>query len=126
MKVKRIAGIDRVLDQVLTLPQSHGQTTAEDAAQGTKTTAPIPPVSFSGERRVLGRVEARRGRPVGKRTSALPREKVTLRISRHLVADYRDWSWDARCNFSHLVERALAEYRHRHRSGQHEEELPQG
>ena len=116
MKVKRIAGIDRVLDQVLTQPQSHGQAAAENAAHGTKTASPIPPVSFAGERCVLGRVKARRGRPTGKRTSASPREKVTLRISRHLVADYRDWSWDARCNFSHLVERALDEYRHRHRS----------
>ena len=115
MKVKRIAGIDRVLDQVLTSPQSHGQATAENAAHGTKTTSPILPVSFTGERSILGRVEARRGRPVGKRTSASPREKVTLRISRNLVADYRDWSWDARCNLSRLVEKALAEYRNQHR-----------
>ena len=119
MKVKRIAGIDRVLDQVLTPLQSQGQATDENAAHGTKTTSPIPPVSFAGDRCVLGRVKARRGRPAGKRTSASPREKVTLRISRHLVADYRDWSWDARCNFSHLVEQALADYRRRHRSEQH-------
>ena len=118
MKVKRIAGIDRVLDQVLTPPKCYGQPTDENAAHGTKATSPIPSVSFAGERCVLGRVKARRGRPAGKRTSASPREKVTLRISRHLVADYRDWSWDARCNLSHLVEQALAEYRHRHRTGQ--------
>lgn len=122
MKVKRIAGIDRVLDQVLSPPARHRHTTAQDAAQATESLARTPSVPATGERSLLGRVEARRGRPVGRRVSGpSSTEKVTLRISRHLVAEYRDWSWDARCNLSHLVERALAEFRSRHRAGQERE-----
>ena len=111
MKVKRIAGIDRVLDQVLTSPQSHGQATADDAAHGSKTTSPIPPVSFTRKRGTLSRVEARRGRPLGPRHRHNPKEKVTFRISRDLAATYRDWSWEARCQLSELVEQALLTYR---------------
>ena len=116
MKVKRIAGIDRVLDQVLSPPAHHHRTIAQDAAQATESPARTPSVRAAGEPPVFGRMEARRGRPVGRRISGpSSTEKVTLRISRHLVAEYRDWSWDARCDLSHLVERALDEYRDRHR-----------
>lgn len=40
-----------------------------------------------------------------------PREKVTLRIRSDLIAEYRDWSWEARCQLSELVERSLLCYR---------------
>lgn len=53
---------------------------------------------------------ARRGRPLGKATMAEPKTKVTLWLSQSLVDSYRDWSWEARCQFSHLVERALVGY----------------
>ncbi len=61
---------------------------------------------------------ARRGRPPGpKATVALPKEKVTLRLGKDLMDDYRDWSWEARCPLGELVERALLQYRkHRARS----------
>ena len=36
-----------------------------------------------------------------------PKEKVTLRLDAELVADYRDWSWDQRCQLGELVEQAL-------------------
>ncbi len=112
MKVKRISGIDRVLDQVLTPSSSHGPATTENAAQGTKPFPPILPVSFAGERCVLGHIEARRGRPPKRpNRPAGQKEKVTFRISRHLIADYRDWSWEARCQLSELVEQALLKYR---------------
>jgi hypothetical protein len=59
---------------------------------------------------------SRRGRPLGKTTSPrLLKEKVTLRLSSPLVASYRDWSWEARSQFSHLVERALTDYYQRQR-----------
>jgi hypothetical protein len=35
-----------------------------------------------------------------------PREKVTLRIPSDLIAEYQDWSWEARCQLSELVTRA--------------------
>jgi hypothetical protein len=53
---------------------------------------------------------ARRGRPLGQSTPVEPKSKVTLWLSQPLVNSYRDWSWEARCQFSHLVERALADY----------------
>jgi uncharacterized protein (DUF4415 family) len=54
---------------------------------------------------------ARLGRPPGKTTRHRgPKEKVTLRIPSNLIAEYRDWSWEARCQLSELVERALAAY----------------
>jgi hypothetical protein len=60
---------------------------------------------------------ARRGRPLGKSTEAgQPKAKVTLWLSQTLVDSYRDWSWEARCQFSHLVERALADYGSRERN----------
>jgi uncharacterized protein (DUF4415 family) len=60
------------------------------------------------------RTTARRGRPAGKAVAAVPREKVTVRIATDLIATYRDWSWEARAQLSHLVEQALTEYRARH------------
>ena len=38
------------------------------------------------------------------------KEKVTLRLSSELMAVYRDWSWDERCQLSDLVERALVQF----------------
>jgi hypothetical protein len=62
---------------------------------------------------------ARRGRPLGKSTPAVqPKAKVTLWLSQPLVDSYRDWSWEARCQFSHLVERALEDYSQRERNRQ--------
>jgi hypothetical protein len=59
------------------------------------------------------RVVARRGRPPGKAAAAAPREKVTVRIATELIATYRDWSWRARSQLSHLVEQALKDYQER-------------
>jgi len=61
----------------------------------------------------VSRVVARRGRPPGKATAAVLREKVTVRIATELIATYRDWSWQARSQLSHLVEQALKDYRER-------------
>ena len=62
--------------------------------------------------RVTSKVRARRGRPLGPRyRQAGPKEKVTFRISRDLAAAYRDWSWEARCQLSEIVEQELLTYR---------------
>jgi len=34
-----------------------------------------------------------------------------------LIDSYRDWTWQARCQLSHIVERALAAYHEQHRAG---------
>ncbi len=60
-------------------------------------------------------VTVRRGRPPGKAATACLKEKVTVRLTGTLIASYRDWTWETRCQLSQLVERALAEYRQRRR-----------
>jgi uncharacterized protein (DUF4415 family) len=63
-----------------------------------------------------GRIQARRGRPPGQKAGeAADKEKVTLRLSKELMDEYREWSWDERCQLGELVERALTQYR-KHRS----------
>ena len=44
-----------------------------------------------------------------------PGDTVTLRIDAELISDYRDWSWEKRCQLGELVEHALADYRRRRR-----------
>jgi uncharacterized protein (DUF4415 family) len=57
------------------------------------------------------RIAARRGRPPGKgRKRKKPKEKMTVWLDADLIAEYREWSWDARCQLSTLVEEALIEY----------------
>jgi uncharacterized protein (DUF4415 family) len=54
---------------------------------------------------------SRLGRPPGRtRNQVVPKEKVTLRISAELVAEYREWSWQRRCQLGELVEAALRAY----------------
>jgi len=54
---------------------------------------------------------ARRGRPLGKYSiSSTPKQKVTLLLTTNLIAAYRDWSWDARCPLSALVQQAMEDY----------------
>ncbi len=55
-----------------------------------------------------------------KRTPLAP-----FRISSEFAAAYRNWSWEARCSLSTLVERALQEYHHRQsqRTGRHDSEI---
>ena len=61
--------------------------------------------------------QARRGRPPGRTPhNSVPKEKVTLRIRESLMAEYREWSWEMRCQLGELVERALAEYRNNRRT----------
>ena len=54
---------------------------------------------------------SRLGRPPGRKAgTAGPKEKITVRIDAALLAAYRDWSWEARCQVGELVERALRQY----------------
>jgi uncharacterized protein (DUF4415 family) len=60
------------------------------------------------------KIQSRRGRPPGRRAGEAPeKEKVTLRLSKELMDEYRDWSWDEHCQLGELVERALSHYRGR-------------
>ena len=108
MAGKTISGISGVLGELISpaplpteSPQSSQLAIERQEAKSAGTAQPTPP----RPRR------ARLGRPPGKTTRRRgPKEKVTLRIPSNLIAEYRDWSWEARCQLSELVERALAAY----------------
>jgi uncharacterized protein (DUF4415 family) len=80
---------------------------------------PSPPAAAEKPRqKPQARPQARRGRPPGQRAGeAAEKEKVTLRLPKELMDDYREWSWEERCQLGELVERALIQYRKR-RPGQ--------
>jgi hypothetical protein len=62
---------------------------------------------------------ARLGRPPGSgRQTTVPKQKVTLRVPSDLIDEYRDWSWEARCQLSELVGQALITYHKSHRRRQ--------
>lgn len=62
--------------------------------------------------KALVRTQSRRGRPPGKKSGeVVEKEKVTLRLSKELMDEYREWSWEERCQLGELVERALSQYR---------------
>ena len=108
---KKLAGIQGILGAYVTSPD-HAHSVSDIKR------SPQPP--FLDERRPgkqrASRKPARLGRPPGKAKGPSPRkEKATLRIEAELMADYREWSWDARCQWGDVVERALADYRPRHR-----------
>jgi hypothetical protein len=59
---------------------------------------------------------ARLGRPPDSgRQTTVPKQKVTLRVPSDLIDEYRDWSWEARCQLSELVGQALTTYHKSHR-----------
>ena len=107
MASKTISGISGVLGELISpapppteSPQS-SQLAIERQEAKSSGAAPPPPRPRC----------ARLGRPPAKSTRHRgPKEKVTLRIPSNLIAEYRDWSWEARCQLSELVERALAAY----------------
>ena len=108
---KKIVGIQGILGTYVT-SQDNAQIVPE-ANQGTQ------PPDLGASRPKSQRVSHKRaslGRPPGKAEGTSPRrEKTTLRIEAELMSNYRDWSWEERCQLGELVERALADYRHRHR-----------
>ena len=60
------------------------------------------------------RLSSRRGRPLGRKPGTTPlKEKTSVWLSASLIARYREWSWEERCNLGELVERALVEYQRR-------------
>ena len=105
-----LSGIDGVLDNLLSPGYAHTVPNAktESAPVNHERVSAAP---HSGSLRATG---ARRGRPLGPhRRESGPKEKVTFRISSELAKNYRNWSWEARCSLSSLVERAMDEYRRR-------------
>ena len=110
MAKQTVSGISGVLGELISPPPASNESTPEKQpsyliqepeSACTKMSAPTHEPC-----------RARRGRPPGSSVRHdVPKEKVTLRIPSDLIAEYRDWSWEARCQLSELVERALTAYR---------------
>jgi hypothetical protein len=111
MTNKALTGIPGLLDELLSSPAA-SRPARRIASKSRERMGPLPRPQLTHERPASTIRGARRGRPVGQSSPpALPRQKVTLRLPTDLIVAYRDWSWEARCQLSHLVERALADYR---------------
>lgn len=119
MAQKPMKGVAGVLGSIVSLEsrQSEPQAESEPSAQHAQPVSEEPALPATGiapprrpsQPKPAG---ARRGRPPGRRTGeSVEKEKVTLRITKDLVDDYRDWSWEERCQLGELVERALIHYR---------------
>ncbi|MBN1865846.1 hypothetical protein JW916_01010 [Candidatus Sumerlaeota bacterium] len=92
-----ISGIGGVLGGLISEP-----------SQTTKPTESEPTAPTRPPKRLVKRSKARTGRPPGKGDSgSTQKEKLTVRIDADLVEQYRDWSWDARCNLGELVGQAM-------------------
>jgi hypothetical protein len=112
---KQADGIRGVLDGILSQEKQHPGRLPASATAIAQSTAAIG--QAAGNPDVSHPAGSRRGRPLGKAASpGVPMEKVTLWLHSPLVASYRDWSWEARSQFSHLVEKALTDYYSRQRS----------
>ena len=111
MTGKRIQGIDTVLSHLVS---GRAEETDKEPAS-LRRNAPRPESSSAAGRPTVGNGRrARLGRPLGRHAEPqAAREKITVRIPSNLVAEYRDWSWDARSSLSGLVEKAMVEYRRR-------------
>jgi uncharacterized protein (DUF4415 family) len=110
MSDSKKAGIGGILDGILTT----AIISPKKAASNPTIKSPKPDTPHANESEEAKRIGARRGRPLGKgRESKEPKEKVTVWLDAKLIAQYRDWSWEARSQLSTLVEDALTDYRKR-------------
>ena len=109
MASKTIGGISGVLGDLISVPPTLAaptkceQSPPDDRKTGIAGIQNLSPVP-SPPRARLGRPPGSSPQPVG------PKEKVTLRVPCELIAEYRDWSWEVRCQLGELVERALLAY----------------
>jgi hypothetical protein len=115
MSKQTVGGIHNVLDGLLSPTRRSDEHTECEAAKPAERRGPEA-AKLATSHALSRTVEARRGRPAGRSALAEPKSKVTFWLSRPLVESYRDWSWEARCQVSHLVERALTDYCGRERN----------
>ena len=111
MARKPISGVSGVLGELISEPQVE-----PSASPALRTIRPgVPRIAAAKEKPPEStKSRARLGRPPGRQAEATtPKEKITVRIDARLVALYRDWSWERRCQLGELVERALRDYRKR-------------
>jgi hypothetical protein len=105
-----IAGISGVLGELIG-KSPEPETERADTQSTIGEPLPRPRKAAAAHSQKQPHRRARLGRPAGRRAhSEGPKEKVTLRINAELIAKYRDWSWESRCQLGELVEQALAAY----------------
>ena len=110
MSKSQVPGITGLLDGILT---------PADKPAGDAGRQDVQPVTEASSERltpstVRVRPRVRLGRPPGRSRTSQPKEKLTVWVERSLIDSYREWTWQARCQLSHLVERALVAYHEQH------------
>jgi len=103
---KPIGGVSGVLGELISEPESTSTTNPPSPQSNLCPSAACPEQRPTSEKS-----RARLGRPPGRKPRTNPpKEKVTVRIDERLIALYREWSWEQRCQLGELFERALREY----------------
>ena len=129
---QKLKGVGGVLGGLISPDPAESDSSEPVAKPATAppTPEPVPPkaaepteaaaTAVNTRQKPAERPVARRGRPPGKQAGdAADKEKVTLRLGKALMDEYREWSWEERCQLGELVERALIQYhknRHRQKS----------
>jgi len=105
---KNLGGITGVLGELIS-PPATAHATPPLAALPTFTPKAQPSEKKPKSKPIT--IRSRLGRPPGRRAGIeKPKEKITVRIDAELIAAYRDWSWEARCQIGELVEKSLRRY----------------
>lgn len=109
MAHKNLSGVTGVLGDLISPPATAHSTPPPPVALPT-----FMPKAQPSEKKSKFRATAahsRLGRPPGRRADVeKPKEKITVRIDAALIAAYRDWSWESRCQVGELVEKALQQF----------------
>jgi hypothetical protein len=109
MTAQKLGNINGILDQFLSVKRQDAEVGKPTLAAGNTSKEKPRANSLPSPEKP---VQVRRGRPPGKTSENIPpKEKVTLWINRDLIAQYRDWSWEVRCQLSPLIEEAMQEFR---------------
>lgn len=120
MAQKPLRGVGGVLDGLISEPaqptQQETATPPEMITRAEPAALEVPPApsarSEKSRPKASPRVATRLGRPPGQKAGEVgEKEKVTLRLSKELADDYREWSWEERCQLGELVEKAMTHYR---------------
>jgi len=114
MASKTIGGISGVLGDLISLAPTPAASSRLEPPQqsGRKAGPPGNPSSPTAPPHGCARL----GRPpLSGRQTTVPKQKVTLRVPSNLIDEYRDWSWEARCQLSELVGQAMITYHKSHR-----------
>lgn len=109
MAPKAIGGISGVLGDLISSPPIAAASFGLEQPHPSVREVKLPDNLYAPTTPVQRR--ARLGRPPDNRLrTTVLKQKVTLRVPSDLIDQYRDWSWEARCQLSELVEQALLIY----------------